>query len=142
MDDDLHDARSAPHDHPDGLASRDQADDRDGAFEGGRAFDDADAADDADDADEFADGDDERDTKAPPIQRFRGTGIGTVLGAALTGLGNVFEPSKKEEPAIIVEHDGGDPFADPIVLRLDPDDPRDSIVLVRRHLMPPRDTED
>jgi hypothetical protein len=104
---------------------------------GARASDDAPdgAPDDTSDA-----VDEPRATPLPPVHRFRGTAIGTVLSAALTGLGDALEPSKKEDPAIVIEHDGGpEPFTEPIVLRLDPDDPRDSIVLVRRHLMPRHD---
>jgi hypothetical protein len=77
----------------------------------------------------------ERERRA--IDRFRRGATGSVLAAMMTGLGDVLEPSKKEEPAIVVEHDEpDDTFNEPIVMRLDPDDPRDSIVLVRRHLMP------
>ncbi len=77
----------------------------------------------------------ERERRA--IDRFRSSATGSVLAAMMSGLGNVLEPTKKEQPAIVVEHDGqGEPFTEPIVMRLDPDDPRDSIVLVRRHLLP------
>ncbi|GIU88266.1 MAG: hypothetical protein KatS3mg009_2781 [Acidimicrobiia bacterium] len=35
--------------------------------------------------------------------------------------------------SIVVDDDTGDPpFAGPLLIRLDPDDPRDSVVIVRR----------
>jgi hypothetical protein len=82
----------------------------------------------------------DRDEQAKrAIDRFRAGATGSVLAAMMTGLGAVLEPSKQEIPPVIVEHGGGgEPFTEPIVMRLDPDDPRDSIVLVRRHLMPRR----
>jgi hypothetical protein len=66
-----------------------------------------------------------------PIQKFRHTAIGSVLAAGMLGLRDVFEPPKDEEPAIVVDWAGEPPFADPLVLRLDPDHPQDSIVMVR-----------
>ena len=75
---------------------------------------------------------------APPVRRFASSAAGSSLAAAMMGLAQVLEPSKKEIPAIVVEHDGqGEPFNEPIVLRLDPDNPADSIVLVRKHLLDP-----
>ncbi|MDP9334756.1 MAG: hypothetical protein M3Q30_15815 [Actinomycetota bacterium] len=66
-----------------------------------------------------------------PIERFRRTSIGTALAAGLLGLRDVLEPPKDETPAIVEDWAGGEPFNDPIVLRLDPDHPEDSIVMVR-----------
>ncbi len=66
-----------------------------------------------------------------PIERFRRTSIGTALAAGLLGLRDVLEPPKDETPAIVEDWAGGEPFTDPIVLRLDPDHPEDSIVMVR-----------
>jgi hypothetical protein len=66
-----------------------------------------------------------------PIERFRRTSIGTALAAGLLGLRDVLEPPKDETPAIVEDWAGGEPFHDPIVLRLDPDHPEDSIVMVR-----------
>ncbi len=74
--------------------------------------------------------------RPPPIRRFYASATGSALAAAMSGLGNVLEPTKREQPAVIVEYtEPGEPFTEPIVMRLDPDDPRDSIVLVRRHLL-------
>ncbi len=66
-----------------------------------------------------------------PIERFRRTSIGAALAAGLLGLRDVLEPPKDETPAIVEDWAGGEPFNDPIVLRLDPDHPEDSIVMVR-----------
>jgi hypothetical protein len=66
-----------------------------------------------------------------PIERFRRTSIGTALAAGLLGLRDVLEPPKDETPAIVEDWAGGEPFNDSIVLRLDPDHPEDSIVMVR-----------
>jgi hypothetical protein len=66
-----------------------------------------------------------------PIERFRRTAVGTALAAGLLGLRDVLEPPKDETPAIVEEWAGGEPFDDPIVLRLDPDHPEDSIVMIR-----------
>ena len=66
-----------------------------------------------------------------PIERFRRTSVGTALAAGLLGLRDVLEPPKDETPAIVEDWAGGEPFNDPIVLRLDPDHPEDSIVMVR-----------
>ena len=70
-----------------------------------------------------------------PIERFRRTSVGTALAAGLLGLRDVLEPPKDETPAIVEDWAGGEPFNDPIVLRLDPDHPQDSIVMIRPHLM-------
>jgi len=74
------------------------------------------------------------DAGPAPIVRFQRSGFGTVFAAGLLGLRDVFEPPKDEQPAIVEDWSGGEPFADPYVLRLDPDNPADSIVMVRRHL--------
>jgi len=66
-----------------------------------------------------------------PIERFRRTSIGSVLAAGLFGLRDVLEPPKDETPAIVEDWAGGEPFNEPMVLRLDPDHPEDSIVMVR-----------
>jgi hypothetical protein len=66
-----------------------------------------------------------------PIERFRRTALGSVLAAGMFGLRDVLEPPKDETPAIVEDWAGGEPFNDPIVLRLDPDHPEDSIVMVR-----------
>jgi hypothetical protein len=66
-----------------------------------------------------------------PIERFRRTSLGTVLAAGLLGLRDVIEPPKDDQPAIVEDWSGGEPFTDPYVLRLDPDNPQDSIVMIR-----------
>jgi hypothetical protein len=71
-----------------------------------------------------------------PIERFRRTSVGTVLAAGMFGLRDVLEPRKDETPAIVEDWAGGEPFNDPFVLRLDPDHPEDSIVMVRPRLDP------
>src|SRR4051812_17302464 len=58
-----------------------------------------------------------------PMSRVRHGGLGMTLGAAMTGLGNVLEPRKKEETAVVFEHDEPDHSRDPVELRLDRDDP-------------------
>lgn len=73
----------------------------------------------------------------PPVQRFRHTPVGMVLAAGMLGLRDAFESRKDDEPAIVEDWSGGEPFSDPYVLRLDPDDPRDSIVMVRPWLRKP-----
>jgi hypothetical protein len=66
-----------------------------------------------------------------PIERFHRTAIGMSLAAGMLGLRDVLEPPKDETPAIVEEWSAGEPFKDPILLRLDPDHPEDSIVMVR-----------
>jgi hypothetical protein len=80
--------------------------------------------------------DDGRDLNDPedharPIDRFRATATGTVLAAGLLGLATALEGPKDEEVAVVTEYSGDPPFTDPIVLRLDPDAPEDSIVWIR-----------
>jgi 4'-phosphopantetheinyl transferase len=65
-----------------------------------------------------------------PIDKFRDTAVGSVFAAGLLGLRDALEP-KKEEIAIVQDYSGDPPFTDPFVLRLDPDHPEDSIVMVR-----------
>jgi hypothetical protein len=74
--------------------------------------------------------DDDEDVQRP-VDRFRATATGTVLAAGLLGLADALEGTKEEEVAIVTEYSGDPPFTDPIVLRLDPDAPEDSIVWVR-----------
>lgn len=76
----------------------------------------------------------EEHAEPAPIHKFRGTPVGTVLAAGLLGLRDVIEPPKDEQPAIVEDWSGGEPFDDPYVLRLDPDNPQDSIVMVRPQL--------
>jgi hypothetical protein len=66
-----------------------------------------------------------------PIERFHQTSVGMVFAAGLFGLREVIEPPKDETPAIVEDWAGGEPFDDPLVMRLDPDHPEDSIVMIR-----------
>ena len=86
-----------------------------------------------DDDEDYTDDDPETvgHAEPAPIERFHRTAIGSVLAAGMFGLRDVLEPPKDETPAIVEDWAGGEPFNDPIVLRLDPDHPEDSIVMVR-----------
>ncbi|MFM8236395.1 MAG: hypothetical protein ACKOBG_01375 [Actinomycetota bacterium] len=66
------------------------------------------------------------------IDRFQHTAIGGVLAAGMLGLRDVFEPERDDQPAIVQDWSGAPPFGDRILLRLDPDNPQDSIVVIRR----------
>jgi hypothetical protein len=66
------------------------------------------------------------------IHRFKQTASGTVLAAGLLGLATALEGQHEEEVAIVQDYSGEPPFNDPILMRLDPDAPEDSIVLVRK----------
>jgi hypothetical protein len=72
----------------------------------------------------------------PPIYKFRRTAVGSALAAGMLGLRDVLENPKNEEPPIHVDWSGEPSDDDPIVMRLDPENPRDSIVLVRKHVPP------
>ncbi len=78
-----------------------------------------------------------------PIEKFRRTTPGMILAAGMLGLRDVLEPPKNEEPAIVEDWSGGEPFEDPYVMRLDPDHPEDSIVMIRPRLLkkPGSDTD-
>jgi len=73
-----------------------------------------------------------------PIDKFRGTAVGSVLAAGLLGLRDALETPKDDKVAIVKDYAGDPPFKDPIVLRLDPDHPEDSIVMVRPWLRNPK----
>ena len=100
--------------------------------------DDEDYTDEEPKADGPADGDAVGHAAPAPIEKFRRTAVGTALAAGMLGLRDVLEPPKDETPAIVEEWAGGQPNASPIVLRLDPDHPEDSIVMVRPWLNPER----
>jgi hypothetical protein len=68
------------------------------------------------------------------IQKFHQTGLGLVFGAGMLGLRDVLYGPNDEEPEIVQDW-AGEPFDDPYVLRLDPEHPEDSIVMIRPHLM-------
>jgi hypothetical protein len=75
--------------------------------------------------------DDDEHAPATPIQRFEQSAAGAVFAAGLLGLRDVLEGPKKEEVQVVTDWSGDPPFTDPYVLRLDPDHPEDSIVMVR-----------
>ena len=75
--------------------------------------------------------DDDDHAPATPIQRFEQSAAGAVFAAGLLGLRDVLEGPKKEEVQVVTDWSGDPPFTDPYVLRLDPDHPEDSIVMVR-----------
>jgi hypothetical protein len=77
-----------------------------------------------------------------PMGRFRHGGLGMTLGAAMTGLGNVLEPRKKEEAPVVFEHDEPDHSHDPVELRLDHDDPTASVFIIRPHERGARNNDD
>jgi hypothetical protein len=66
-----------------------------------------------------------------PIEKFHRTSIGMTLAAGMLGLRDVLETPKSEEPAIVEDWAGKPVEDDPILMRLDPDHPEDSIVMVR-----------
>ena len=78
----------------------------------------------------------------PPIERFHRSGIGMALAAGMFGLRDVLEPPKDETPAIVENWNAGEPFRDSMLMRLDPEHPEDSIVVVRPWLKKPSQTND
>lgn len=86
--------------------------------------------------DEDETGADEEGHAAPaPIERFHRTSVGMALAAGMLGLRDVLETPKDETPAIVEDWAGREPFDDSMVLRLDPDHPEDSIVMIRPRLL-------
>ena len=71
------------------------------------------------------------------IERFRRGAVGGVLAAGMLGLRDVLEGPKDEEVAIVETVSGDPPKRERIVMRLDPENPEDSIVMVRDWM--PRD---
>jgi len=74
-----------------------------------------------------------------PIEKFHRTSVGMVFAAGMLGLRDVLMPERDETPAI-VEDWAGQPVDDPYVLRLDPDHPEDSIIMIRPWLRHPSQT--
>ena len=104
---------------------------------------DADYTDEASDAGEWDEDEDVAAHATPaPIERFHQSSIGMVFAAGLLGLRDVIETPKDETPAIVEDWSGGEPFDDPFVMRLDPDHPEDSIVMVRPWLRDRPETTD
>ena len=68
----------------------------------------------------------------PAIQRFARSAVGVSLGAGMMGLGNVFEPRKRDEAPIVVNHDGGDDGdRDRLKIEFDPENPKASKITIR-----------
>ncbi len=65
------------------------------------------------------------------IDKFRATAVGGVLAAGLLGLRDVLDGPIDDGVAIVETLSGDPPRRERIVLRLDPDDPSDSIVMIR-----------
>jgi hypothetical protein len=111
-----------------------------GAYEPGDLAE-RDEFDEFDDFDDF--GDDEPGSDAflddgydghaapTPIRRFEASAAGVVSAAWMNGLRNALFGPQKQEVTIVTDWAGDPPFTDPYVLRLDPDHPEDSIVMVR-----------
>jgi hypothetical protein len=103
---------------------------------------DADYMDEPDESGEWVDAEGVVHATPPSIQRFRYTSLGTMLAAGMIGLREVLEPEKDDTPAIVENWAGGEPFDDPYVMRLDPDNPQDSIVMIRPWLRDDQQTTD
>jgi hypothetical protein len=65
------------------------------------------------------------------IERFRQGAVGGVLAAGMLGLRDVIEGPKDNEVAIVETTSGDPPKRERIVMRLDPENPGDSIVMIR-----------
>jgi hypothetical protein len=66
-----------------------------------------------------------------PIRRFEASAAGVVSAAWMNGLRNGLFGAPKQEVTVVTDWNGDPPFKDPYVLRLDPEHPEDSIVMVR-----------
>jgi hypothetical protein len=69
------------------------------------------------------------------VDRFARTTAGLVLSASMLGLRDVLEGPRDDEPAIVQDWAGEPPVPGPLSMRLDPDNPQDSIILVRPWLL-------
>ena len=70
-----------------------------------------------------------------PIDRFAQTTVGLMLSASMLGLRDVLEGPRDERPAIVEDWAGEPPTPRGVSMRLDPDNPADSIVLIRPWLL-------
>jgi hypothetical protein len=73
-----------------------------------------------------------------PVDRFARTTAGLVLSASLLGLRDALEGPRDDEPVIVSERAGNPPTPDALSMRIDPDNARDSIILVRPWLLADR----
>src|SRR5262249_21343296 len=81
--------------------------------------------------DDRGDGDEIRPAPTP-MSKFRHGSLGLTLGAAMTGLGNVLEPRKKEEAPVVVDYDEHDQSSERVELHLDHKDPSASVVIIHK----------
>jgi 4'-phosphopantetheinyl transferase len=82
-------------------------------------------------ADDVLEAADDAPVPPSPVRRFQRSAAGTVVAASMRGIRDVLYGPEKEEVEIVADWSGDKPFTDPYVLRLDPDHPADSIVMVR-----------
>lgn len=80
--------------------------------------------------------DDEPILDRRPIERFRQGAIGGVLAAGMMGIADALDWRPRDEVAIVEEASGEPHDPQRIVMRLDPDNPADSIVMVRDWIPP------
>lgn len=71
-----------------------------------------------------------------PVDRFRSTAAGTVLAAGLLGIADALEGPRDNDVEIVIDYAGDPPFSDRFLMRLDPDNPSDSIVVVQAEVNP------
>ena len=90
---------------------------------------------------EDIEGEPEGHAEPAPIAKFQRSAVGSMLAAGLIGIQEAIDPPKDETPAI-VESWGGLPLNDDMVMRLDPDNPQDSIVMIKRAADPGSSDED
>jgi hypothetical protein len=86
---------------------------------------------DEDRVEDTEDGEPEGHAEPAPIAKFQRSAVGSMLAAGLIGIQEAIDPPKDETPAI-VESWGGLPVNDDMLMRLDPDNPQDSIVMIKR----------
>jgi hypothetical protein len=91
-----------------------------------------------DDEDALDDQTGEPEAAPRPIERFHRSTPGMIAAAGLLGLRDVLVGPKDEEPAIVEDWTGAEPADDPYVMRLDPEHPEDSIVMIRPWLKKPQ----
>ncbi len=76
-------------------------------------------------------GDDEPLRDRRPIRKFQSGAVGGVLAAGMLGLRDVLEGPKDDEITIVETVSGDPPTRERIVMRLDPEHPGGSIVMIR-----------
>jgi hypothetical protein len=86
---------------------------------------------------EATDADHDDGATGPRLAAWRDHPVGSVLGAAMLGLRDAIYGKPKDEVAIVQEAAGDPPNDDLHDIRLDPDHPERSEVVVRRRPPPP-----